>query len=122
MTMLLSILSDELSDEAIQALTFEITNTLNKETDATASIVETEGKAGHKGVDINWRQILITALGSGGAITAMLGVLKTYILTRPSLEMKLKLPDGKELSIKSQNLQQDQFDQLVKMIKKAFGG
>jgi hypothetical protein len=121
MNVFLSIICDELSEDDLQKLTFEMCNTLNKETDTTASIVEQAGEAGHRGDAITIGQLALTALTSG-TVVAMFNVIKTYIGQRPSLEIKLKLPGGKDITIKSQHLQGDQFDQLVKMIKKSLGG
>ncbi len=118
----LSIFCDELSDDLLQQITFDVCNTVNKETGATASIVEHDSGAGHRsGGAITIGEIALAAFTSG-TVVALFNVIKTYISQRPTLKIKLKLPGGKEIVIESQHLQADQFDQLVKMIKKALGG
>ena len=79
MDTILSIHCDELSEERLHNLTSEFVRTLGSETDIIAKTVTSHGKPGGKGVDpVTVGQIALAALGSGGAVVALVNVLKSY--------------------------------------------
>ncbi|HAO22239.1 MAG: hypothetical protein BWK80_32150 [Desulfobacteraceae bacterium IS3] len=118
----LSIFCDELSDDVLQKITFDVCNTVNKETGATASIVEHDSGAGHRsGGAITIGEIALAAFTSG-AVAAMLNIIKTYIASRPSLKFSIKKKDGDTVMIEAKNLTTAQYDQTLKKLTKALGG
>jgi len=122
MDAILSIICDELSDDVLQKITFDVCNTVNKEIDATASIVEHDSGAGYRsGGAITIGEIALAAFTSG-AVVAMLNVIKTYIASRPTLKFSLKKKDGDTVMIEAQNLTNTQYDQTLEKLTKALGG
>jgi hypothetical protein len=115
MNAVLSIMCDELSDEVIQKLTFDITKTLNAETDLTAEIAEHSGKYGQKGDAITLGHIALTALTSG-TVVALLKVFQTMIGQRASLKFNLKKNSGDTVTVDAKNLSPAQYDQTLKMV------
>jgi len=122
MDAILSIICDELSDDVLQKITFDVCNTVNKEIDATASTVEQAGGAGHKGDAITIGQIFLTALGSGGAIVALINVFKTYVGQRPSIKFNIKKKDGDAIMIEAKNLTKEQYSKILRILEDYIGG
>ena len=116
----LQLIADDLSDEDLQKLTFELSKTLNDETDAKATLPEESGESGSKGDPITLGTIIITALSSG-AVVALFNVIKSYIERKPSLEFEFKRKSGQQLKIKAKQLSKDQMDQTIKMANEFFG-
>jgi hypothetical protein len=111
-----------LSEEDLQELTFELTRTLNRETDLVASLPDEKvGSGGTKGDAIALGQIILTALSSG-TMVALFGVIRSYFERRSSLEVACERKDGEKFMIRVENLKPDRIDQTMKMAKEFFGG
>lgn len=104
----------DLSDEDLQLLTGDLTNTLNRETELTGTLAEQTKKKGAKGEPITIGMIILTALSSG-TVVALFNVLKSYFERRSSLEMVIKRADGEEFTIRAENLSSEQVDETIKM-------
>lgn len=121
MNAILSIFCEELSEEALQDLTFEMINTINSETNLTARVVEGAGKTGEKGDPVEWGKILIE-LGKAliASLPGLLTVIKSYQDRVKPLTVKIKTPEtGEEFII--ENLTEDQYKLLIERLGKSLG-
>ena len=111
---------NELASEDLQEITMEMMRVLNRETDVTATLPEESAKKGARGDTTILYQIALAAL-NGGAVVAMLNILKTYVGRRKSLVIEIKGEDGKTLSLNAENLSQQQINQTLEIAKKFTG-
>ena len=114
MDVTLSISSDDLSDDDLQALTRSFCVTLNNETDVKAELVEQAGDPGTKGVDLVVG--LIALVFTSGSAVAALNVLKSYFERNSSLKVQLTRQDGETLKIEAQNLNSRQMNQTLERL------
>ena len=112
----LQLTANDLSDEDLQKFTFELSKTLNDETEAKATIPKKSGGPGSKGDPITLGTIILTALSSG-TVVALFNVIKSYIERKPSLELQLKSKDGREFNIKAEQLHKDQIEHTIQLAK-----
>lgn len=110
---------DELDQDELQKITYEIVRTINDETDLEATIAKQKGKKGRKGDAISIGQIVLTALSSG-TIVALFGVLKSYFERKAALKLEFIRKDSKKLSITAENLSSTQIDQTIKLAQNFF--
>lgn len=120
MNVILSLQHDEMSDEDIQDLTIELKNSVNRETDLTAQLPEEAGGPGKKGDPVTIGQIILAAVGGGGAVAALMPVLQTYFARKPRLLIELDLGDGRKAKIESEHLQPAQIQQATEAVKRLF--
>ena len=120
MNAILSLHHDELSDEVIQELTIELRNSVNRETDLTAQLPEEAGGPGKKGDPVTIGQIILAAVGGGGAVAALLSVLRVYFARKPRLLIELDMGDGRTLKIDAEHLQPAQIQQATEAVKRLF--
>jgi hypothetical protein len=92
---------------------------LGDEAGVAASPATQAAEAGAKGEIELIGQILIKAVGAGGAIVALVGVLKAYIQRKPSLQFEFQKKGGDKLKIKADDLRGDDMTKLVRAIEKA---
>ena len=116
----LQLTASDLSDEDLQKLTRELSNSLNDETKAKATLPEKPSKPGSKGDPITLGTIILTAISSG-TVVALFNVIKSYIERKPSLEFEFKRESGQQLKIKAEQLSKEQIDQTIKIANKFFG-
>jgi hypothetical protein len=119
MNAILSISCEELSEEALQDFTFEMINTINSETNLTASIIKGAGKPGGKGDLPEWGKILIELGKIIPSISGLLTVIKSYIDRKPSPTVTIITESGEKIVIK--NLSDDQFKLFAERLNKAIG-
>ena len=117
----LQLTATDLSNEDLQALTLELSKTLNDETEAKATLPEETGETGSKGDPITLGTVILTALSSG-TVVALFNVIKSYIERKPSLELEFKREDGRQFKIKAEQLNKDQINQTIQMANDFFGG
>ncbi len=117
MDAILSLHHSEMSEEDIQELAFELTQSLNQETDLTAKLPEETGGPGTKGDVVTIGQIVLAAVSSGGALVALLPVLKAYVARTPKLCIELKTADGNKVKIKAEHIRPGQIEQIAQAIK-----
>ncbi len=121
MNTVLSIVCKDLSDEALQELTFDIHKTLNQETRLNAEIAKHSGKPGDKGDAIIIGQIVLTALTSG-TVVALLNVIKSYIEQNNSLQIDIQRIDGASFKIVGGKLSKAQYEKTLEAAKEFFKG
>lgn len=118
MNAILSLHHNEMSQEDIQELTFELKNSLNQETDLTAQLPEEAGGLGTKGDAVTLGQIALTAVGSGGVLAALMPVLKAYVERKPTLRIEIEeTVDGKKVKIEAEHLRTGQIKQTIQDVK-----
>jgi hypothetical protein len=122
MPITLSLSSVDLDDEALQELTRQLCRDLSDEAGVAASPATESAEAGTKGDFEIIGQILIKAVGAGGAVAALVGVLKAYVQRKPSLQFEFQEKNGGKLKIKADDLRADDMTKLVQTIKKAVEG
>jgi hypothetical protein len=122
MPITLSLSSVDLDDETLQELTRQLCRDLTDEAGIAASPATEPSEAGAKGDFELIGQILIKAVGAGGAIAALVGVLKAYVQRKPSLQFELQMKGGDRLKIKADDLRADDMTKIVQTIKKAVEG
>jgi hypothetical protein len=122
MPITLSLSSVDLDDEALQELTRQLCRDLGDEAGVAASLAAEPSEAGAKGDFEIIGQILIKAAGAGGAVAALVGVLKAYVQRKPSLQFEFQNKGGDKLKIKADDLRADDMTKLVQTIKKAVEG
>jgi hypothetical protein len=112
----LSLHDSSLSAEDIADLTGRLRLDIIQETDLTARQVETAGGLGTKGDAVTIGAIVLAALSSGGVVTDLLQVLKSYVERKPTLEIELEL-SGKKLKIKAEHLRPEQIEQTLQAVQ-----
>ncbi|MCI5188520.1 MAG: hypothetical protein D3905_01735 [Candidatus Electrothrix sp. AS4_5] len=106
-----------MSDEGIQELTFELKNSLNRETDLTAQLPEEAGGLGTKGDAVTIGQIILAAVGGGGAIAALMPVLKAYVERKPTLRIKIENADGSKMTLVAEHFNPGQIEQITRAVQ-----
>jgi len=122
MPITLSLSSVDLDEEDMQELTRQLCRDLTDEAGIAVALAAEPSEAGAKGDFELIGQILIKALGAGGAIAALVGVLKAYVQRKPSLQFEFQNKGGDKLKIKADDLRADDMTKLVQTIKKAVEG
>src|SRR5262249_15752448 len=107
MPITLSLSSVDLDDETLQELTRQLCRDLTDEAGIAASLGAGPSESGAKGDFELIGQILIKAVGAGGAIAALVGVLKAYVQRKPSLQFEFQKKNGDKLKIKADDLRAD---------------
>ncbi len=87
-----------------------------------ASPATQAAEAGAKGEIEIIGQILIKAVGAGGAIVALVQVLKAWVERKPSLQFEFQKKGGDKLKIKADDLRAGDMTEIVRTIKEAFEG
>lgn len=108
---------DAMSDEDIQGLTLELKNTVNQETDLIAQLPEEKGGRDTKGDAVTIGQIILAAVGGGGAIAALMPVLQTYFARKPSIKIELDMGDGRTLKFEAEHMRPEQIQQTMQDVK-----
>lgn len=108
---------DAMSDEDIQELTIELKNSVNQETDLTAQLPEEAGGPGTKGDAVTIGQIILAAVGGGGAIATLMPVLQTYFARKPSIKIELDMGDSRTLKFEAEHMQPEQIQQTLQGVK-----
>lgn len=122
MPLTLSLSSVDLDDEALQELVRQLCRDLRDEAGIDASPGSKPAETGAKGDLEIIGQIAIKAVGAGGAIVALIGVLKAYAQRKPSLQFEFQKKSGDKLKVKADDLRADDMTKLVQTIKKAVEG
>ena len=112
----LSLHDSSLSADDIAELTRRLQLDISEETDLTARQVETAGGLGSKGDAVTIGAIVLAALSSGGVVTDLLQVLKSYVERKPTLEIELEVA-GNKLKIKAEHLSAAQIEQTMQAVQ-----
>jgi hypothetical protein len=119
---ILKIISSDLAAEDLQALTRELSQNLNRETEVNADLPEEAGGPGTRGGAVELvGQILLTALSSG-TVAALFNILKSYLERKPSLEMEFQRSDGQKLRVRAEDLDKGQIQQTMKLANEFLRG
>lgn len=113
MNVTLSLSSNDLDSEELQALTRQLCDSIADETDIKAEIPSGAVQQGHKGDPITLGTIALSAFGSGGAAVALFEIFKAYFSRNSSFTIKAKKADGIELEITAQNMKLEQIQSLL---------
>ena len=106
----------------LQALTRELTNTLDRQRDISASLPEGLPEPGKKGDPQTIGSILLQLAGSGGVIVSLIGVLKTYFERKPTLELELQRPDGAKLKVHADSFKSNEIEPIRAEFEKFLKG
>jgi len=107
-------------DEQKQQLTRDLVKTLNRETEIDAALAEPAAAApGSRGDPVTLGTIALTFLTSGAAV-ALIKVLETYFQRKSSLQVELKKPDGRALTIHAENMRAEQIEKTARLARQFF--
>lgn len=101
----------------LQRVTRELTTALDRQESLQARMPEGESRPGAKGDPVTLGAIVLTLIGSGGVVTALINVLKAYIDRHPSLKIEIKRPDGGTTTVSAENLSPTQLQSLHDFFK-----
>jgi hypothetical protein len=116
----MSVASDNLDAGGLQDLTFDLCAALNNEGGMKATIGEREGLAGVKGDTIEIGKIILTLVGSGGVVIALVNVLKSYVERGRSIKIELRRENGKSVRLTADDLDNPQLEQARKLVREFF--
>ena len=105
---------EEISDEDLQNMVFELTGVINDETEITANVAEKSGRAGSKGDVITMGHIVLTALSSG-TVVALINVLKTYVSRKKTFKFEIQKNNGDKIILDAQNTGGNQINAMIKI-------
>lgn len=108
MNLILNLSCNELDDDELQALTQELCEHIENETEIKAEIP----KQDWKGNLVTLGTIVLNFLGDTSA-TALFEIFKAYFTRVPSLNIKLERADGSKVKISAQNLKPEQLQSLL---------
>jgi hypothetical protein len=122
MAILVSLSTPDFDDESLQEFTRQMCRDLRNEAGLEASLATERAESGTKsGTELEIiGQILIKAVGAGGAIVALVNVLKTYAARKSSLHVKIRCKSGKIVEINADDLGTKEMSLLVQTIEQAF--
>ncbi|MDQ3010069.1 MAG: hypothetical protein M3X11_05130 [Acidobacteriota bacterium] len=115
MAITLSLISDEMDNDDLQQLTRQLCGDLRDEAGVEASLATQESSPGAKGDLPAWGQIVIAAIGSGGALVALVNVLTAWVQRKKSLVLKF-VKDGKTIEINAENQSAAEITALLKSL------
>lgn len=115
MAITLSLVSDKLDNEDLQQLTRQLCGDLRDEAGVEASLATAASTPGAKGDLPVWGQIVIAAIGSGGALVALVNVLTAWVQRKKSLVLKF-VKDGKTIEISAENQSAAEITALLKSL------
>lgn len=113
-------LTADLPPEALQELTRDISNTIRKETEIDANLMEQPAGPGMKGRGISIGQIVVDLI-SGGAIKGLFNVLQSYVKKESSLQVEFTRGDGAKMTFTAKNLKSDQITKTVELAQAFLG-
>lgn len=116
----LTLLSDTVSDDALDELTRDLCATLNEETEVSAEMAEGALEPGAKGDAVSLGALLLTFLSSGTAV-ALFEVAKAFFERNSSLELELERPDGARMVVRAENVDAERIDSTLNEAREFFG-
>src|ERR1044072_8799262 len=118
-SVMMTVATDDLDVEEVHDLTFYLCATFNSDCDAEAAVPSGEREERTKGDAVTVGTIILTLLGGGGAVVSLINVLKSYFERGHHFDVNLKREDGRELTVKADNLNDRQVEQM-KLILQEF--
>ena len=116
----LTLLSDTVSDDALDELTRDLCATLNEETEVSAKMAEGALEPGAKGDAMSLGTLLLTFLSSGTAV-ALFEVAKAFFERNSNLELELERPDGAKMVVRAKNVDAERIDSTLNEAREFFG-
>ncbi|MGH9844281.1 MAG: effector-associated constant component EACC1 [Blastocatellia bacterium] len=114
MEITLSLSSDDLDRDDLQDVTRDLCRDLRDEAGVEASLATQAARPDDKAVDLPvWGQIVIAAIGSGGAVVALINVLKANIQRKRLIQIEVKNENGRTVKIKAENSD----DEMIRLLK-----
>jgi hypothetical protein len=107
----------ELSQSKLVAVSREIAERLTREPGIEVVLSDSRGPKGRKGDPITIGAIVLSIVGSRGAIASLVGVLKAYIERKPTLTFEFQRGDAK-VTVRAENLESRQLDRTGKMLSR----
>jgi hypothetical protein len=122
MPVFLSISAADMDNESLQELTRQLCQDLRSEAGIESSLAkESAGPEAKSGADLEIiGQIMVKAVGAGGAIVALVNVLKAYVARRPFMQIKIRKKNGDTLEVRADDLRGNDVTKLIQTIKDAF--
>jgi hypothetical protein len=115
-----SLSASDLDDEALQKLTRQLSRDLRDEAGIESILAKQPAPPGAKGELEIIGQILVAAVGAGGAIVGLVNVLKAYVQRKPSLQIEMQDEAGRKLIVKADDLRAYDLSKLVQSTQKFF--
>ena len=112
----LTLRSSELSDDRLQRVTEELAAVLQNEAGISAQPPEGEAQVGSRGDPITIGVLLVTALSSG-AVGALFNSLTAFFQRSKTLEIDIKRADGTSLTLKSENVSEEDRDRTLEHLR-----
>jgi hypothetical protein len=106
----------------LQSVTRELATTIDRQDGIGAALPEGTPQEGKKGDFQAIGSILLQLAASGGVIVSLIGVLKTWLERKPTLDFELQRADGAKLKLHAENLQAAQTTQLRDQIQRFLKG
>lgn len=103
MPITLSLAAPDLDDDSLQELTRQLCRDLRDDAGIDAVLATQPAAAGTRGDLPVWGQIVIAAIGSGGALVALVNVLKAWVQRKRSVQLKLQNKDGQTIELNAEN-------------------
>lgn len=120
MDVTLHLSSSALDQEELDAMTRQLAQSLDDETDLAPVLPAGNSAPGAKGDPITIGTLILTFISSGAAV-ALINVLKAYVSRDPSMKIDLKRPDGSTLTLSTQNMADEQVQKTLAQIKDLVG-
>lgn len=119
MEIMLSLSAAGMDDDDLQEMTRQICGELRDEGVQAALATQPANPDDKSGLEIELLgKIVLAAIGAGGPIVALIGVLKVLVQRKSTLEFELETKDGNKLKIKADDLEEDDMTKLVEAIAK----
>jgi len=106
------------SDERIQSLARELTQSIRVNTEASVQEPQGEKRPGAKGDATLIGQILLTFLTSGAAV-ALIDVFKPFFARHPKLEVEITSAAGETFKVRSEDLSAKQVNSTIDKLRRA---
>jgi hypothetical protein len=118
----LSVISSDIDAEDLHNLTFDLSRTINRETDFEAELAEGPIRADEKGVPFALGIITLIKSGiSSGSAALLINVLKSYFIRDSKLEIEIQNEEGRKLRILAQNVSPEQIDHTIGRAREILG-
>lgn len=110
------ITSEGLTDDDLQELTWDLSRTINQETELESAIAKGLAAPGTRGDGVTIGTIILSFISSGAAV-GLFNVIKAYFERNQSLEFEFESKDSKKLKINAHNIKPDQMDKTLGLLE-----
>lgn len=103
----------------------QLTRDLGRDIEAEAGVATVAQSAvtapGTKGDPITIGAIVLAAVSSGGALTALFGILKSYLERQPSIDFTMTRADGTSFTVSAKDIAPDKLEATYKLAERFHG-